>query len=612
MASKLEAARALIARGFKIFPITENAKFPPLLADWPTLATNDPFHVNLQWSDRGTPMANIGIHCEGFIVIDVDTKKDGKRALDLIRLSEDLPATLCARTPSGGEHYFYRLPDGHPGVPNSVDELGRGLDVRSTGGYVVAAGSTVPLGDYAWADPSMAVAPAPAWLRNRLGTGAGIRNTALHDDRRVHDAPDQSVARAADWLARQAPAIEGQGGDRHTFTVACGLRDQGVSADQALELLQSWNEQCEPPWAPADLQAKVRNAYAYAQNESGGRGVVEDDLPAPIAIPEAPKKPKKRSRLVRLDEYAEEAGVGAGYVVKNLLNRASYVVAFGSPGAGKSFVLLDVGYHVAQGKPWMSLNVHQGSVLYLAFEGYGGLKKRAKALRQRYGANLGPFYLVDANMNLREQAGRQELGAIMAEMPSPPTLVVIDTFARALMGGDENSAQDVGAFNDAIAKLIGATGACVVLIHHSGKNKAAGARGSSAILGAIDTELEIDHGQIRPSKQRDVELLPPIAFKLRPTVVGIDSDGDEEKSCVVEQGPSVAAGTKPMTGKGEHAFAILCELTGPENKPVSRARFVAKLKDEEFGRSAAHEWVRKLQRYGKLTVENDMVSRRMT
>src|SRR3546814_1418550 len=58
--------------------------------------------------------------------------------------------------------------------------------------------------------------------------------------------------------------------------------------------------------------------------------------------------------------------------------------------------------------------------------------------------------------------------------------------------GDENSAQDVGAFNAAVASLQEATGACVVVVHHSGKNKAAGARGSSALLGAIDTEIEID------------------------------------------------------------------------------------------------------------------------
>ena len=35
---------------------------------------------------------------------------------------------------------------------------------------------------------------------------------------------------------------------------------------------------------------------------------------------------------------------------------------------------------------------------------------------------------------------------MIAIMPTMPTLIVFDTFARAMMGGDENSAQDVGAF----------------------------------------------------------------------------------------------------------------------------------------------------------------------
>lgn len=610
MTAKLNAALTLARQGFKVFPIKEGAKHPPLVANWPQLATSDERLIAAQWGPTGTPEANIGISGEGMAVVDVDPKKGGDVSYEALEQILGWPATLRVMTPSGGWHCFYKLPAGHPGVPNSVEELGKGLDVRSTNGYVVGRGSTTAAGEYVIGFDGPVV-PAPDWLVQKLGVSTK-REQPIQTN--IPDAPDASVERAREWLATAERSVKGQGGDQAAFRVACKLRDLGMSYEQACELMRSeaWDYGCG--WREGRLEDKpIRSAYTYAQNEAGGgRGVVEDDLPLPAQESAAPqRKSLPRSRVLRADAYAAEAGTGPGYVVKNLLNRSSYAVGFGSPGAGKTFVFLDIGYHVANGRPWMGLNVRGGPVLYLAYEGVGGLKKRAKALQQKYGTDLGPLYIVSATMNLREQAGRQELGSILAEMPEKPALVIVDTFARALMGGDENSAQDVGAFNDAIAKLIDHTGACVLLIHHSGKNKAAGARGSSAILGAIDTELEIEALALRPSKQRDLELLPAIPFKLRPTVVGVDSDGEEEKSCVVEPGSAVHA-SKPLTGKGEHAFSILSEMTGPENAPVPRSRWVAKLQDEGFGRSSAHEWVRRLVRYGKATLEEDMVSRRMT
>lgn len=610
MSSKLEHALALARQGFKIFPLAPGRKDQPLLADWPALATSDEKLISLQWGPTGTPDANIGIHCEGLLVVDVDTRKGGDDAYRALNTMLDFPPTLEHRTPSGGRHVIYCLPAGHPGVPNSVEELGKGLDIRSTNGYIVAPGSTVEAGEYAVLEKRVP-AFAPGWLVERLGK-AVPKGVAAN----VPDAPDEAVDRAGQWLATAERSVKGQGGDQAAFRVACKLRDLGMSYHQACDLMRSelWDYGCG--WREGRLEDKpIRSAYTYAQNEQGGgRGVVEDDLPLPSseAAAPAPAKPKKRSRVVRADEFANEASTSLGYVVKNLFNRASYAVGFGAPGAGKTFVFLDMAYHVANGKPWMNLLVRGGPVLYLAFEGIGGLRNRAKALQKKYGPDLGPLYIVGATMNLREQAGRQELGQIMAEMPAPPVLVIIDTFARALMGGDENSAQDVGALNDAIAKLIDHTGACVLLIHHSGKNKAAGARGSSAILGAIDTEIELDMGLVRPTKQRDLEIIPPIAFKLRPAVVGIDADGDEEKSCVVDQATAASHTGKPLPPKAEHAFGILSELTGSENKPVSRSRWVAKLQDEGFSRTTAHEWIRKLDtKYGKVMIEDDMVRRRL-
>lgn len=559
--SKLDAALALAKRGFRVFPIAPKAKFPPLWNNWPLHATNDIIALQ-DWPQD----ANIGVHCEGMLVIDVDVKKGGDDALSALQLFQELPETYTVRTPTGGRHIYYRLPAAHPGVPNSVSKLGQGLDVRSSGGYVVGPGSSVPAGDYRAVDPDTAVADAPDWLILKAGTV--VPKTGTNEP--VPDAPDAVLERAADWLAKAAPAIEGQGGDAHTFAVAARLRDFGVSAAQAIDLmLGEWNSRCSPPWTLGDIHIKVGNAYAYAQNEPGAKAALPEDFPVHDSVPASSGVQAKKVNVRRLSQFAESEHRGPGYLIKGLLQRRSYAELFGQPGAGKTFVALDAAYHVAAGRPWMGRKVHGGTVLYLAYEGIGGMTKRAQALRQKYGDKDVPFFVAGAEFNLREPAGRQALAAVLAELPEKPVLVVVDTFARALCGGDENSAQDVGAFNSAIAALIENTGACVMIIHHSGKNKSAGARGSSALLGAIDTELEVDDNQIVARKQRDVELTAPLGFKLVPMVVGLDEDGDELTSCTVDA-DEINAGPKMgrITGNAKRGFDVLCELR-PTNDPIT-------------------------------------------
>ena len=610
--SKLAAALDLAARGFRVFPIKPGAKHPPLLNGWPTKATSDPEVVAMYWLPM--PEANIGIHCEGLAVIDVDVNKGGNDALERLRMLYDLPATLCGRTPTGGSHLFYRLPEGHAGVPNSVGHLGEGMDVRSTGGYVVAAGSVVAAGTYEWEHPGVAIADAPGWLVERLGAP---RKSAPGDKGAVVDAPDAMLERAREWLQGAERSVKGAGGDQAAFRVAAGLRDLGVSEAQACELMRSeaWDHGCG--WREGKLEDKpIRSAYRYASGEPGAKAASPDEFPLIEPVPNSGTiVPKMGTLLQSLTEFANREQASAGYVIKGLLQRASYAETYGAPGEGKTFIALDQSYHVAADQPWMGRNVHAGPVLYLAYEGTGGMVKRAKALRQKYGTQDVPLYIVGAAFNLRESKGRRDLGEMLSMLPAKPVLIVIDTFARALMGGDENSAQDVGAFNSAIAALIESTGACVMIIHHSGKDKSKGARGSSALLGALDTEIEVDGGQVHARKQRDIEIAMPIGFKLVPLVVGIDADGDEVTSCIVDPASVGALGLKRLKGNDERGWRVLCAMNGT-NAPV----FIEDWKDacrKEFLTGASvtarfSDIKQHLKAYGYINIDDDSkVTRRM-
>ena len=69
--------------------------------------------------------------------------------------------------------------------------------------------------------------------------------------------------------------------------------------------------------------------------------------------------------------------------------------------------------------------------------------------------------------------------------------MVFDTLAHCFGGNDENSAEDMGAFIQDCDAIKQRTGATVIVVHHSGKNEEAGARGSSALRGALDVELMV-------------------------------------------------------------------------------------------------------------------------
>jgi hypothetical protein len=139
------------------------------------------------------PTANVGIATgapSGFDVLDVDPRNGGDDTLSVVEQTRGkLPDTALALTGGGGYHYLFK----HDG--SRLRSPGRGIDVKSTGGYIVVEPSThASGGTYAWegsADPTEGhpVAPAPAWLRApALGpSGPGISGTGHLDEQRIAD-----------------------------------------------------------------------------------------------------------------------------------------------------------------------------------------------------------------------------------------------------------------------------------------------------------------------------------------------------------------------------------------------------------------------------------------
>lgn len=173
----MRAALTWAQRGWHVFPCAPGGKRPAIPdQDWHDLATTDPRQIQRWWAARPY---NIGIDCgrSGLVVVDLDIPGHGRRApgevpdrntgLDtLIHLcaSQGQPVpgpTFTAATPSGGLHLYFGATD--LTVGNSTERLGRLIDVRGSGGYVIAPGSYRDSGFYDVLNPAPPV-PLPSWI----------------------------------------------------------------------------------------------------------------------------------------------------------------------------------------------------------------------------------------------------------------------------------------------------------------------------------------------------------------------------------------------------------------------------------------------------------------
>jgi len=288
METKLDHALALAAQGFWVFPLRSNSKLP-LNKGWQDEATCDPDQIKkMDFVSRGL---NVGIFTSRFgqdnalLVVDVDMKEGKNGDAELFRLEmegRDFPPTREVTTATGGRHLIYSTAEP---VKQGANVIGDGLDIRSRGGFIVGAGSTIDGAPYR-VSVDAPVVPAPAWLVDHCGVDRRDRGELAVVDLSGVDA-GRARRRAVEYLTAAEPSVEGQGGDETAYKVACRVKDFGVDATTAVELLDDhWNPRCLPPWDLDALMAKVNNAYAYGVVPAGA-AAPEVQFPPVVVEPEA-------------------------------------------------------------------------------------------------------------------------------------------------------------------------------------------------------------------------------------------------------------------------------------------------------------------------------------
>ncbi|MEV0170840.1 bifunctional DNA primase/polymerase [Streptomyces sp. NPDC050803] len=228
----LRAALDAAERGWHVFPLRPGTKRPALHGEtscprtgpctnghlkWEQRATTDPDRLQAAWT-RGPFNVGIATGPSGLLVVDLDVPKDkgssdapcGAATFAALceRAGHAVPDTYQVRTASGGEHLYFTAPEGVR-LTNTAGTIGELVDTRARGGYVVAAGSTTPVGAYeALCGP--VAAPLPPWLLSMLQPAP-----------RPVQAPSGAVAGQSRRYADVALASE----TRNVATAADGTRN---------------------------------------------------------------------------------------------------------------------------------------------------------------------------------------------------------------------------------------------------------------------------------------------------------------------------------------------------------------------------------------------------
>ncbi len=328
---------------------------------------------------------------------------------------------------------------------------------------------------------------------------------------------------------------------------------------------------------------------------------------------------KKCSKLP-LSRGSEGYDVRQDYVIKHMLPAQSLCSIYGPSGSYKSFLAVSWACHIAAGVSWSGKKVERGAVLYVVGEGGVGVPRRIKAWEQVYDHQLDNLWLVnrpvfpvrDSEVSEITLAARQ----ITEECSMPVRLVVIDTLARCFGGNDENDARDMGAFIEGCDVIKQKTGATVLVVHHSGKDEAKGARGSSSFRAALDAEFNVKReGEglaliLSCTKMKDAEEPERKAYDLRTAELYTDEDGEMVCSLVVRALGREAKEIDPeLVGinklSGNHMAlwqAIRCRTE--KGEPCTRTIIRDDLKAMGIDTKHFTRWVKKLLD-GGLIVQND-------
>ena len=286
---------------------------------------------------------------------------------------------------------------------------------------------------------------------------------------------------------------------------------------------------------------------------------------APKGMPgNGPARPSNTPRFQLVPFGHLRPGTDPGYLVDELIPVRGIVLIWGKRKCLKSFLTYDLCFHIARFPEYRGRTVQPGPVIYCAFEGAHGYKKRAEALRRYYeipDSEEVPLYLVPGRANMIKEyplliaAVREQL------MGEVPRTIVLDTLNKSLVGSESKDV-DMSAYIVAAEALRDAFDCVVIIIHHCGYDETH-PRGHTSLTGAVDAEFEVVREGMLVTLKNVTMRDGPEGFEIRSAAeiveVGEDVNGKVLTSLVIVQtdAPAGIGDRKKKGGRPNVATPIL-------------------------------------------------------
>jgi RecA-family ATPase len=522
-----EIALAAAAEGMRLFPLGPGRKSPPPKG-WQTIATTDASTIT-GWLTPGPAceligdvLPNIGVLCGNrLLVLDLDPRNGSDESFTALEAKYGkLPLTRTARTPSGGTHFYFRVPSDREIKNNNRGLVGKGIDVKSDGGYVVLPASSTEKGTYQWIDPTAPIADLPAPLLALVTKPRTPKEPSNSPSATTAETPKHNltVADAHEMLKHLDPNC-----DYNEWFEVCvsmnraarGAQD-GSQPAEWFNALDDWSkgsskypgrEAVAAKWAEAATREsgyglrhliKLAKARGYTPpvnvaDPSVFKPTTTDPGTTPPPLDATPAEPKQLPPLVlqRLPEdWQLLTPQPRRWIVADYLSAATATLLISLGGLGKSYLTLFLTICVALGIDFCGKKCAQGRVVIVSGEDdFNEIWRRLIGLAQHLGLLLQRsaveqlrenIEILDVKQWRRAQGGSPVLtksergGAVLtpfvghlARNIGKANVVVIDTVSR-FNGAEENS-------NDAAARLIDAfeiiaeeTQSAVLALAHTG------------------------------------------------------------------------------------------------------------------------------------------------
>lgn len=567
----------------------------------------------------------------GVVIIDHDSYKPdaiSKKALaqNLGISLETLDDAHLQTTRSGGTHYAFTVPH-DANIPNTVD-VWPGVDIRSAGRGYIASGRGYkdakgePIGHAAI---------------ERITCGPLLDTAPLCKRPRLAERTEQVETAAVMSLADIKHCLDSLGTDESWLSVGMAVHQASGASEDAWELFDEWSARF-PGSYDYDNNRKRWDSFKVGKPGAAGAGtlihlagVAPHELPSHgghIAgdgdlADEAPRK-----LTLPLSFGFEGYNRVSQYLIKGLLPAECTSSIYGPSGSYKSFLAISWACHIATGKSWDGRRVEQGAVLYVVGEGGTGVPRRIKAwaLAHNNGENVTNLCCINQPVFVAAPLQVEQLRLAAEHVKQytglPVVLIVIDTLARCFGGADENKASDMGLFIAGCDAIKAATGATVLVVHHSGKDETKGARGSSSFRAALDAEFLVKREAVGAkalvlacTKQKDAEEAESRAYDLSERFLYTDADGEDVPSLVVS-----ANGREPideeelaeptLSANHQAMYEAITTLWGISDGVAMWDAVMASMKQNgTWNHRKGREWLGKLERDGLILLDNGEITR---